>query len=207
MNGRPDSTDRCITAALRYVDSRTETDRIALRAAYEAIPAHHRIYALGDMDARDIPLRLLSSEAGETWDAYILFEFDDGGEALTEDGVVTEEGRQGAFRYFAHWRRPHPASVARREADGPAEAQSPTVHLNYGRPMHPATHGLRNDFPASTKVADAVYPTVEHAYWALSTDDEVVRERIRTASGPEVRATSRPEPNGGRIGRTCASRS
>ena len=138
------------------------------------------------MDARDIPLRLLSSEAGETWDAYILFEFDDGGEALTEDGVVTEEGRQGAFRYFAHWRRPHPASVARREADGPAEAQSPTVHLNYGRPMPPATHGLRNDFPASTKVADAVYPTVEHAYWALSTDDEVVRERIRTASGPEV---------------------
>lgn len=90
LNGRPDSTDRCITQALRYVDSRTETDRMALHAAYEAIPAHHRIYALGDMDARDSPLRLLISEVGETWDEYVLFEFDDGGEALTEDCAVTD---------------------------------------------------------------------------------------------------------------------
>ncbi|MEQ4725583.1 NADAR family protein [Nonomuraea sp. B19D2] len=186
LNGRPDSTDRCITAALRYVDSRTETDRIALRTAYEAIPTHHRIYALGDMDARDIPLRLLISEVGETWDEYVFFEFDDGSEGLNEDCVVTEEGRRGAFQYFADRRRPHPAATAQREADGPAEAQSPTVHLNYGRPMYPRAHGLRNDFPAPIKVADALYPTVEHAYWGLSTNDESLRERIRTALSSEA---------------------
>ncbi|MEW9533238.1 NADAR family protein [Microbispora sp. NPDC049125] len=183
LNGRPDSTDRCITAVLRYVDSRAETDRIALRAAYEAIPAHHRIYALGDMDARDIPLRLLVSEVGEIWDEYVFFEVDDG-EALTDDCAVTEEGRRWAFQYFADWRRPHPAAVAQREADGPAEARSPTVYLNYGRPMYPRAHGLRNDFPAPIRVADAVYPTVEHAYWALSANDESLRERIRTAPSP-----------------------
>ncbi|MEO3802467.1 NADAR family protein [Nonomuraea sp. B1E8] len=186
LNGRPDSTDRCVAAALRYVDSRSETDRIVLRDAYLAIPAHHRIYALGDMDARDIPLRLLISEAGETWDEYVFFEFEDGSEALGEDGVVTEDGRRGAFRYFADWRAPHPATEALREADGPAEARSPTVHLNYGRPMHPRAHGLRNEFPAPIKVADALYPTVEHAYWALSTGDESLRERIRTAPSSQA---------------------
>ncbi|NBE98424.1 NADAR family protein [Nonomuraea sp. KC401] len=186
LNGRPDSTDRCVTAALRYVDSRSESDRIALRDAYLAIPAHHRIYALGDMDARDIPLRLLISEAGETWDDYVFFEFEDGSEALDEDGVVTEEGRRGAFRYFADWRPPHPAAEAQREADGPAEARSPTVHLNYGRPTYPRSHGLRNEFPAVIQVAGAFFPTVEHAYWALSTDDESLRERIRTAPSAQA---------------------
>lgn len=181
LNGRPDATDRCITAMLRYLDSRTETDRIALRAAYEAIPAHHRIFVLGDMDARDIPLRLLMSEVGETGDEYVLFEFEDGSEALGDDGVVTEAGRRGAFQYFANWRRPDPVAAAKREADGPAEARSPTVELTYGRPMYPRAHGLRNEFPAPIRVADAVYPTVGHAYWALSTDDEGARERIRTA--------------------------
>ncbi|GAA3115524.1 NADAR family protein [Nonomuraea salmonea] len=177
LNGRPDSTDRCISAALRYVDSRTEADRLALRTAYAAIPAHLRVYALGDMDARDLPLRVLASEVGETWDEDVYFAFEDGSEALDDDGAVTEEGRRAAFQYFAEWRRPDQDVAARREA----EAQSPTVMLTYGRPMYPRAHGLRNEFPASIKVADAVYPTVEHAYWALSTDDEAARERIRTA--------------------------
>ncbi|MET8861975.1 NADAR family protein [Nonomuraea sp. NPDC004580] len=181
LNGRPDSTDRCIAAALRYVDSRTEADRLALRAAYEAIPAHLRIFALGDMDARDIPLRVLASEVGETWDEDVFFEFEDGSEALDDDCAVTEEGLRAAFEYFADWRRPDPAAIARREADGPAEARSPTVKLTYGRPMYPRTHGLRNEFAASIEIAGVVYPTVEHAYWALSTDDEGARERIRTA--------------------------
>lgn len=173
LNGRPDSTDRCMTAVLRYVDSRAESDRLALRAAYEAIPAHHRVYALGDMDARDIPLRLLASEVGEAWEDY--------SEALNDDGVVTEEGREAAFLYFADWRQPDAAAVAEREADGPAEAQSPTVHLNYGRPMHAHAHGLRTEFAAPIEVGGAVYPTVEHAYWALSVEDVSQRERIRTA--------------------------
>jgi ribA/ribD-fused uncharacterized protein len=47
--------------------------------------------------------------------------------------------------------------------------------------MYPAGHGLRNDYPAPVVVAGIEYPTVTHAYWALSTDDDQVRDRIRTA--------------------------
>jgi hypothetical protein len=46
LNDRPDSTDRCLQALDRYLETRTATDRQALRAAYLAVPAHVRHYAL-----------------------------------------------------------------------------------------------------------------------------------------------------------------
>lgn len=52
LNGRPDSTGRCLLVLDQYyLQSRSEEDQAALRAAYEAIPEHLRIYALGDIDS------------------------------------------------------------------------------------------------------------------------------------------------------------
>jgi hypothetical protein len=71
LNGRPDSTGRCLLALDQYLQSRSEAARAALGAAYEAIPAHLRRYALGDMDAKDWPLRVLYTghrrNAGLSW--------------------------------------------------------------------------------------------------------------------------------------------
>jgi hypothetical protein len=47
LNGRPDSTDRCLAAVDRFLESRSEDDRTALRAAYEAIPEYLQMYARG----------------------------------------------------------------------------------------------------------------------------------------------------------------
>ncbi|GAA2738022.1 NADAR family protein [Actinocorallia aurantiaca] len=178
LNGRPDSLERCRDVAVRYAHSRAEQDRHALRAAYGMVPAHQRVY-LGDMDSRDIPFRLLIAEVGGEWEEYFHYEDESG----AEDGgeTVTEQTREWAFRYFKDWDTPDPTRAAVREADGPVEASSPTVYLNEGRPMYPRAHGLRNTYPAPFTVAGQVYPTVEHAYWALSVADETQREAIRTA--------------------------
>src|SRR5512139_2446111 len=50
LNGRPDSTARCLAALDVFRGEPTDSNRAALRAAYVAIPEHLRIYALGDQD-------------------------------------------------------------------------------------------------------------------------------------------------------------
>ena len=70
LNGRPDSTGRCLLALDRYLQSRSEEDRAALSAAYEAIPEHLRLYALGDMDSKDWPLRVLVAGVGGHVETY-----------------------------------------------------------------------------------------------------------------------------------------
>ncbi|MDX6738452.1 hypothetical protein [Actinocorallia sp. A-T 12471] len=159
LNGRPDSLERCRDVAVRYARSRTEEDRRALGAAYAAVPAHRRVY-LGDMDARDVPFCLLIAEIGEEWADY--FSFEDGSGDWEGGTTVTEQAREWAFRFFEDWDTPDPVWAAVREADGPVEASSPTVHLNEGRPMYPRAHGLRNTYSAPFTVAGHVYPTVEH---------------------------------------------
>jgi predicted NAD-dependent protein-ADP-ribosyltransferase YbiA (DUF1768 family) len=50
-------------------------------------------------------------------------------------------------------------------------------------------HVLRAEYPAAIDVDGLRYPTVTHAYWALSVDDADVRDAIRGASTVlEVRA-------------------
>lgn len=167
LNGRPDSTDRCLQAARQYVRSRAEPDRLALRAAYEAIPAHQRIYALGDMDYKDTPLRILCAELGERLDGYTAYDVEYADDAVHDEDdrlVVTERERQWAFDYFAELDRGTSTARERRQADGPEGADAPSIHLNYGRPMYPGTHGLRNEYPAPITVEQITYPTVEHAY-------------------------------------------
>ena len=47
------------------METRSQVDLDALRAAYLAIPKHLQHYVLGDMDAKDWPLRVLCTPVGE----------------------------------------------------------------------------------------------------------------------------------------------
>jgi predicted NAD-dependent protein-ADP-ribosyltransferase YbiA (DUF1768 family) len=179
LNGRPDSTGRCLLALDRYSQSRSEEDRAALRTAYEAIPEHLRHYALGDMDYKDWPLRVLAAGVGGQVETY----YEPGHEP------VTEEMHQQALDYFADRQRERVKWAQRTYADGPESAVSPTVHLNQvvypkGWPGDPGVLALRNEYPAAVTVDAASYPTVVHAYWALAVADPAVAEQIRTTDRP-----------------------
>lgn len=179
LNGRPDSTGRCLLALDRYLQTRSEEGRTALREAYEAIPEHLRHYALGDMDSKDWPLRVLAAGVGGRVDTY----YEPGYEP------VTGEMHQQALDYFADRPRKRVEREQRTLADGPESAVSPTVHLNqvvYPKrwPADPGVLALRNEYPAAITVDAVSYPTIVHAYWALAVADPAVAEQIRTADRP-----------------------
>lgn len=176
LNGRPDSSARCIQAAERYVQTRAEDDRLALRAAYQAIPEHHRVYALGDMDRKDWPLRVLCTDLGAPLD-------------WPGEHVVTGEMRQRALAYFAERERAITKSREHRDPDGPGGADSPTVHLNQavfpeGWPADPGRLVLLNNYPAPMTIGGSTYPTLAHAYWGLAVTDPAVSEQIQQAPQP-----------------------
>lgn len=59
LNGRPRKADLCARALKEYEDSPSASTREALRAAYEAVPEHLRIFVLGDMDSKDHAIRAI----------------------------------------------------------------------------------------------------------------------------------------------------
>lgn len=181
LNDRPDSTDRCLEVLDRYLASRSEEDRRSLATAYLAIPAMDRRYALGDMDSKDWPLRVLCTPVGDE----VIGE----PEAPDRFGVVTEDMRRRAFDYFAEQDRDRAEYADRREPDDPLGPSAGPVNLNAvvypkGWPDDPGVLVLRNEYPAVIEVGGVRYPTVTHAYWSLSTDDPDAAERIRTAERP-----------------------
>ncbi|AVZ77766.1 DUF1768 domain-containing protein [Streptomyces lunaelactis] len=175
LNGRPDSTDRCLDAVDAFLADRTEEKRAAARAAYLAIPETQRHYALGDMDRKDWPLQVLVAGPGgqvEDW----------------PDEPVTQEDYDEAVAYFedrAKWIAERPS---RAPADGPTTPVAPAVHLPHSYPLKPSDdpgkQGLRNDYPAPIDVDGVIYPTVTHAYWALSTTDPDARAAVTGADTP-----------------------
>ena len=60
--GEPTSAHRCHDAVVAYLADRSEEKRLELRAAYLAVPLHHRRFLLGDMDLNDWPLRVITGE-------------------------------------------------------------------------------------------------------------------------------------------------
>ena len=58
LNNRPNSFDRCLDAYKLFQEDPTEEARENLRQAYEAVPKHNRMF-LGDMDVKDIPIRMI----------------------------------------------------------------------------------------------------------------------------------------------------
>ncbi|WP_205719130.1 NADAR family protein [Actinomadura geliboluensis] len=200
LNGRPDSTGRCLAVLDRYLESRDEADRLALREAYLAIPAHKRHYSLGDMDNKDRPLVYLCTDIGESpiggW---------------FSDDEVTEAKREWALEYFARRGRDRAEYAAKRPADDPVEPVAGTLHFGgrvypKGFPEDAGIDVLQNDYPRPIEVGGVVYPSVEHAYWALSTDDAGARELICAAErgyGARKAAEEAPRVQGWAQARTA----
>lgn len=175
LNGRPDSTDRCLDAVDTFLADRTEDKRAAARAAYFAIPETQRHYALGDMDHKDWPLQVLVAGPG-------------GFANRRPDEEITQEDYDQALAYFEDRAKWIAEGRSRVPADGPATAVAPTVHLHEIYPLKPSddpgTKALRNDYPAPIHIDGVTYPTVTHAYWALSAADASVREAVAGAETP-----------------------
>ncbi|MFJ8233025.1 NADAR family protein [Streptomyces sp. NPDC094448] len=167
LNGRPDSTDRCLAAVDRFMADRTEANRLAVRTAYYAIPETVRRYALGDMDLKDWPLRILAAGVGGT-------------DEIAEEEVGREDYEE-AIAYFAERAGWGPGA-------GPAADKCPpSVHIPHCFPAAsdtPDKTSLRNAYPAPITYEGTVHPTVVHAYWALSTPDPAARAAITAADTP-----------------------
>ena len=173
LNNRPDSTARCRGAVQTYLADPTEDNRRDVRDRYLAIPEHLRIYALGDMDRKDRPLRVLITAVGEPLHG------DPSGR------VVTADMHALAIEYFREQDQAVTAWEARTPADGPERAQAPTLTIYRtvypsGWPEMAGIEVLQNDYPAAITLASN-YPSVTHAYWALSTSDPDVRDQIAAA--------------------------
>ncbi|GGT57506.1 hypothetical protein GCM10010271_71410 [Streptomyces kurssanovii] len=172
LNGRPDSTGRCLAAVDTFLADRTEENRAAARNAFLAIPISQRRYALGDMDSKDWPLRVLvAGPGGETY--------------IPADGPITQDDYDRAVAYFEERARWAAERAARVPADGPVTSFAPAIKLYHTYPSKPVDapgfRGLRNDYPAPIVVGEVSYPSVAHAYWALSVADPEVRTAIATA--------------------------
>lgn len=57
LNGRSSSWQKCQAAWKAYEGSPTDAAKEMLRAAYESVPEHNRVFVLGDMDRKDHPIR------------------------------------------------------------------------------------------------------------------------------------------------------
>ncbi|WP_406446602.1 NADAR family protein [Streptomyces sp. NBC_01613] len=175
LAGRPTTVQRCWEAISRFGEERSEANRELLREAYLAIPAHLRIFVLGDMDLQDRPLRMLLTDLGEP---------------VGGDGPpATTEMHEWALEYFRKGDEGVARSRERRSAlhaDDPAGAGRPPVVLRdvvypQGWPERLGDFVLRNDYPARIRFAGDVHPSVLHGYWALSTAEDTDRVRVRNA--------------------------
>jgi predicted NAD-dependent protein-ADP-ribosyltransferase YbiA (DUF1768 family) len=170
LSGRPDSTGRALRALDRYLETRAEADRQALAAAYLAIPEHNRRFALGDMDAKDWPLRVLCTPVGAR---------------TTHDELVTEPMHAHAHEYFEERERSEREWHDNRPTDGPDQAHDPTVKLAsipVAWPTEPGIECLRNEYPTPIDIRGDTYASAVHAYWALAVTDEAGRTAIHGAT-------------------------
>ncbi|MFG3491621.1 NADAR family protein [Streptomyces sp. NPDC047972] len=172
LNGRPDSTDRCLAAVDVFLADPTEENREAARTALLAVPETQRCYALGDMDLKDRPLRVLvAGPGGRTY--------------RPDEPPVSQEEYDRAVAYFEERERYRAERASHVPADGPETAHAPAIQLSHSFPDKrlddPGHLALRNDYPAPVTVGGVVHPTVTHAYWALSVADPEVGVAITAA--------------------------
>lgn len=176
LAGRPTTAELLWEAVRGYQRDTTESSRSLLRDAYLAVPAHRRVFVLGDMDQQDRPLRILVTDLGEPVDG---------------DGpLATPELRRAALDYFADGDEGVARAERRRavwHADAPTGAPWPPVVLNetvypQGWPAELGAFALRNDYDAPFTYEGETYPTVVHGYWALFAADRADHDRIRAAA-------------------------
>ncbi|MEG4572239.1 hypothetical protein QUA56_05865 [Microcoleus sp. N3A4] len=58
LQGKQTVAETCVEAFARFLTFPTKKNKSRLRAAYNAIPKHLRIYVLGDMDCKDSAIRM-----------------------------------------------------------------------------------------------------------------------------------------------------
>ncbi|MET9121659.1 NADAR family protein [Streptomyces sp. NPDC004528] len=177
LNGRPTSSDRCWEAIMRYLQEPTEDNRQGVRAAYLTIPAHRRVYVLGDMDLQDIPLRKLVTDLGEP---------------VGGDGpIATAEMHREVLEYFQAGDRGVERSrqlYGMLHADDSQETGIPAItsHERVNPPNESPERldlfVLRNEFPALFSYQGQRYPTVLHGYWALAAAERSDHDHIRDAT-------------------------
>ncbi|MFG2002273.1 NADAR family protein [Spirillospora sp. NPDC048911] len=176
LNGRPTSSDLCWDAIRAYQREPTEANRLLVKAAYLAIPAHRRVYVLGDMDRQDVPLRQLVTDLGQP---------------VGGDGpIATTEMYREVLEYFEAGDRGEEREregYAVLHADDPVQGSPAiTLHERLNPPVEaPATfdlEALRNEFPTPFSYGGQMYPTVLHGYWAIAAADRSDHDRVRTAA-------------------------
>jgi ribA/ribD-fused uncharacterized protein len=141
------------------------------------------MYVLGDQDMADWPIRVLIGELGEP----LMPRF-----PPFKERPITKEDREGVFRYLeARKARAAQYRIESNEGDpdGPPAGTS-AASIGFGG-MKIAKGGgwvdmdgygyLSNDVPTAVTVDGVEYPSVTHAYWALSTDDPAAKEKMRLA--------------------------
>ncbi|MCF6405216.1 hypothetical protein L3C95_20095 [Chitinophaga filiformis] len=71
LRGEPTSSHICIQAYKNYVENPTVENKEHLKISYENVPEHERMY-LGDMDTKDIPIRMIiyGEQEIENWSHY-----------------------------------------------------------------------------------------------------------------------------------------
>lgn len=172
LRGEPDSEELCLAALRRYLAEPSAERLEELRAAYLAVPAHLRIFLLGDMDARDIPLRVLLAARGEPHPDY--------GEP------VTAEDREAALTYFTEWtQQGAPEERARWTDPERPPGQRDVLRFASGTRVEgvdPANAWLSPASPHPVVAGGVQWPTVLHAYWAASTSDAELIAAIRDCS-------------------------
>jgi predicted NAD-dependent protein-ADP-ribosyltransferase YbiA (DUF1768 family) len=184
LQGAPSSSDRCLEALNSYLADRSEERRLTLRDAYLEIPTQMRRFVLGDQDMEDWPVRVLIGELGDNLMPRT---------PPFEERPITDEDRASAFRYFERERTRRDSWRAKTndgDPDGLPDADSlPSVGeggytgVKGGGWVDMAGHGyLANDVPTPVRVDGVEYPSVTHAYWALSTDDSEAQASIRSAA-------------------------
>lgn len=149
-----------------------------MRELYEAIPEHMRHYALGDMDRKDMPLRVLASGLGARIERW-----------YGEPVEVAEQVHARALEYFAERDRVRLEYGQKVPGDGATEPMDTSVLINQkvfskGWPDDAGILVLRNEYPSPIEVADCTYSTITHAYWALSVADEAQRAEILLTERP-----------------------
>jgi len=169
LAGRPTSSERCIAALDRYLDEMSESNFAALHGCVSRVPEHQRIYLLGDMDARDMPLRTLLTPVAVSLR----------GDTHPQRRNCTSSDHKAALRYFRQRRK----EKRRRETTPPlweddSHHTSPSV-VRFD--THSGAILLVNEYPAPILIDGQIYPTVEHAYWVLATSDPDTRERVTNA--------------------------
>lgn len=73
LNGEPSSVQICREAYRRYIADPTVHNKELLKASYEKVPDHHKMY-VGDMDTKDIAVRMIiyGEQEIEQWSHYRL---------------------------------------------------------------------------------------------------------------------------------------